>query len=86
MARSSSTADIQAAADAFDFTRYIQEILDAFHYHDSIILTSDSRHVFSLGASTKKPEEVINLVDLSSIRLAFNHGKLDVLKWSLDIA
>ena len=81
VARSSSTAEVLAAADAHDFGIYLQAILSEIMYLHPIRITSDSAAVFGLSSSTKKPEEVRNLIDLAGIREDFESGKVAMISW-----
>ena len=81
VARSSSTAEILAAADAYDIGQYICNILEEVKYKHRLHLVSDSRSVYSLTSSTKEPEERINKVDLVAMHDAFEDGSLHKIIW-----
>eukprot|EP00171_Calliarthron_tuberculosum_P005283 IDg5283t1 len=82
VARSSSTAEILAAADAVDMTRYIQEILAEITYSHAAELTSDSRALYNLMFTTKEPNDSLNKLDLAAMRAAFEDGHLRAVNWT----
>ena len=65
VARSSSTAEILAAADACDKAMYIRCLLHEIHYSHTITMSTDSRSTFNLVTKIKEPEESMNKVDLA---------------------
>eukprot|EP00171_Calliarthron_tuberculosum_P022319 IDg22319t1 len=82
VARSSSTAEILAAADAIDVGLYLAHILKELIYEHTIDLSTDSRSLFSLATSVKEPEERRNKIDLSAIRESFDNGMLTSVSWT----
>jgi len=83
VARSSSTAEILAAASAVDMGIFLREVIAELTGDDSVTveLTTDSRSVFNLVTSTKMPEENANRVDLAAMREYFEKRKLHAVNW-----
>eukprot|EP00171_Calliarthron_tuberculosum_P004588 IDg4588t1 len=82
VARSSTTAEILAAADAIDMTMYLQALLSEVSYSHPFELSTDSRSLFNLATSTKEPSESMNKADLASMRLAFENGTMRACNWT----
>eukprot|EP00171_Calliarthron_tuberculosum_P001417 IDg1417t1 len=81
VARSSTTAEILAAADAVSMALYLQEVQAELTYRPGVELTVDSHSVFNLSTSTKQPEEALNKIDLAAMREAFHPRKLRAVNW-----
>ncbi len=79
VARSSTTAEILATADAFDMGLYLKALLAELTYDHELHLNSDSRSVFNLSSTTKEPEERVNKLDLAAMREAHENGELAVI-------
>ena len=90
VARSSSTAEIIAAADGTDFALHLQNLIAEFTgYLDAELpinppfeLRIDSRCLFNLITTIKQPEEAMNRADLAIIREAFATGRLQAVNWT----
>lgn len=81
IARSSSTAETLAAADAMSNGLYLRSILLELCCAHLTELTVDSSSLASLSTSIKEPEEKLNKVDLAAIREAYDDGDLDAVHW-----
>ncbi len=57
VARSTSTAEILAAADAVDMALYLADVTDELTYKHKVEFTTDSRSLFNLASTTKEPTE-----------------------------
>ncbi len=81
VARSSSTAEILAAADAIDMASYLASLAAELMYSHKIEFTTDSRSLFNLASTTKEPTERLNKKDLAAIREAFESGLIKGINW-----
>lgn len=90
VARSSTTAELIAAADGLEFALHLRHILIELEISPTTVdlfvkapleLTVDSRSLFSLVTSSKQPEEARNRADLAAIRETFAEGSLRGVNW-----
>eukprot|EP00171_Calliarthron_tuberculosum_P004551 IDg4551t1 len=81
VARSSSTAELLAAAEAIDTAIYLQELLNELLYWHPMDFSTDSRSLFTLITTTKEPEERRNKIDIAAMRNAFDIGQLRSINW-----
>ncbi len=81
VARSSSTAEILAAADAIDMASHLVALAEELTYCHKIEFTTDSRSLFNLASTTKEPTERLNKTDLSAIRESFDDGAIRRINW-----
>ena len=58
MARSSTTIEAIAGADAADFGVFFQALLNEIYYEHKIHFTTDPISVFNNITSTRKPKEI----------------------------
>eukprot|EP00171_Calliarthron_tuberculosum_P002820 IDg2820t1 len=81
VARSSSTAEILAAAETGGYALYMAEILSELMYKHRVVLATDSQSLFNLVTTTKELEERRNKIDLTAIKEAFDRGLLHTIRW-----
>eukprot|EP00171_Calliarthron_tuberculosum_P023568 IDg23568t1 len=81
VARSSSTAEILAAAEGADSALYIASLLKELLYSHNVVLASDSRSFFNLATTLREPEERRNKIDLAAIREAYDKGLIHSIRW-----
>lgn len=82
VARSTSTAELLAAADAVDRVTYLKHLLEESAGPQKTELVLDSRSAVCLCSTTKEPEEVKNKLLLASIREEFNVTSMDTIRWT----
>lgn len=82
VARSTSTAELLAAADAVDRLTYFKHLLGSIAGTQTTELVLDSRSTFHLCSTMKEPEEIKNKLLLASIREEFNTGSMNTIRWT----
>ena len=82
VSRSSTTAEILAAADAVSCLMYLRHLLAEILDPPIAELTIDSKSLLHLSTTTKEPEEALNKVDIASVRENYDAGHLGVVRWS----
>ena len=82
VARSTSTAELLAAADAVDMVTHLKHVLEEFSGPQTTTLTVDSKCVFHLCSTLKEPEEEKNKVLLASIREEYHIKSLRCIRWT----
>lgn len=82
VARSTSTAELLAAADAVDKLTFFKYLLQEFSDNQTTELILDSRSAFHLCSTQKEPEEVKNKIILASIREEYHLGSMTTIRWT----
>lgn len=82
VARSTSTAELLAAADAVDKVTYLKHLLEELQSSQTTELVVDSRSIFSLCSTMKEPEEAKNKIILATIREEHNEQSLSTIRWT----
>ncbi len=81
VARSTSTAEILAAAYAVDMALYLAAVTDELTYKHKVEFTTDFRSLFNLVSTTKEQTGRLNKTDLSAIRGALEDGSVRQIHW-----
>lgn len=82
VARSSTTAEILAAAEAMCMGLYMRAVIAELLLAPAVELTTDSRSLMALATSIGEHEERLKKVDLAVILEEYDNATLHAIHWS----